>query len=292
MKNQVTSSPPHKAADMCVGVYSSDRITYIDVIKGIGILLVVFVHCLGGRSPSTFLPEIKKEIASFFMPLFFFISGFLYKKKDAKDFFVGKTTTLLIPYIIVQFVNWISRAGVLVICKATGTTDFSSMIRLNGFWFIRVLLYISIIYYSLDMFFFERAILKRIPIKYIMLIASAGTFTIAMGYSYYSGGGASEIVSSFVALFYFSIGVCIRERYSLFPSIRRWKAAVIGICIMIILYFICTRNTIISVAYNEYGNPLLFLICSVMGIIGVYLIGYSICNNGILEFYLNFPHGN
>lgn len=61
-----------------------NRYQYIDVIKGIGILLVVFQHCLGGGTLGSFLPGVQKAVAGFHMPLFFFISGFLYRLKDSK----------------------------------------------------------------------------------------------------------------------------------------------------------------------------------------------------------------
>ncbi|MDP4272189.1 MAG: acyltransferase family protein, partial [Bacteroidota bacterium] len=69
-----------------------ERITYIDLIKGVGIILVVIGH----------LPidsEFRKIIFSFHMPLFFFVSGLFHKQKDPKDFILNKAKRLLIPYV-------------------------------------------------------------------------------------------------------------------------------------------------------------------------------------------------
>lgn len=44
------------------------RIDYIDIAKGIGIILVVIGHCINGHSIA------GRYISSFHMPLFFFIS--------------------------------------------------------------------------------------------------------------------------------------------------------------------------------------------------------------------------
>ena len=74
---------------------NNKRYHYIDVAKGIGILLVVFQHCLGGGELGVFLPSIQKAIASFHMPLFFFISGFLYLKKDSREFLYKKMINLV-----------------------------------------------------------------------------------------------------------------------------------------------------------------------------------------------------
>lgn len=53
-----------------------ERIDYIDIIKGIGILLMVI-----GHSYSEFIPyTLKILIYGFHMPLFFILSGYVYYK--------------------------------------------------------------------------------------------------------------------------------------------------------------------------------------------------------------------
>lgn len=69
------------------------RIDYIDILKAIGIILMVMGHISFGTHFYIF-------IHAFHMPLFFFISGYLYKRKDFKSFFVGKLKSLLLPYYI------------------------------------------------------------------------------------------------------------------------------------------------------------------------------------------------
>ena len=51
------------------------RMDYIDIAKGIGIILVI----LGHRNIST---DIKQFIYTFYMPLFFMLSGYLFKFKN------------------------------------------------------------------------------------------------------------------------------------------------------------------------------------------------------------------
>ena len=46
------------------------RLEYIDIMRGVAILLVVFEHCIGSLQDNT-----AAIILSFHMPLFFFISG-------------------------------------------------------------------------------------------------------------------------------------------------------------------------------------------------------------------------
>jgi len=71
------------------------RLHWIDALKGIGIMLVVFAHHS--------LPiAIDTYIFSFHMPLFFFISGFLFDfgkyAESAIDFVKGRFRSLIVPY--------------------------------------------------------------------------------------------------------------------------------------------------------------------------------------------------
>lgn len=87
------------------------RLDYLDVAKGIGILLVVLAH-IYGFNDSINRGLIVVWIYSFHMPLFFIIAGMLlkYKKnKDFKTFLLSRIKGILIPYlsfsIITIFIN-------------------------------------------------------------------------------------------------------------------------------------------------------------------------------------------
>jgi fucose 4-O-acetylase-like acetyltransferase len=70
----------------------SQKITWIDCWKGIAIVIVVAGHILDLK--------VAKYIFWFHMPLFFFISGYLYKEKyDYLPFFKKKFLHLIVPYI-------------------------------------------------------------------------------------------------------------------------------------------------------------------------------------------------
>lgn len=68
------------------------RIDYLDIAKGIAILAVILGHCGG-------LPQgLINFIFSFHMPVFFFISGFVLKPRDSREYAVRKAKQLMIPY--------------------------------------------------------------------------------------------------------------------------------------------------------------------------------------------------
>lgn len=62
---------------------NKDRISWIESLKGIGIILVVLGHTFWGGT---------KVIYAFHMPLFFFVSGMLFKEetRNPKKYLIKK----------------------------------------------------------------------------------------------------------------------------------------------------------------------------------------------------------
>ncbi|MDQ1254605.1 MAG: acyltransferase [Euryarchaeota archaeon] len=71
------------------------RLAWIDALKGFGILLVVFAHYMLPQALDTY-------IFSFHMPLFFFVSGFVFNfvkySESAANFIKRRFRSLIIPY--------------------------------------------------------------------------------------------------------------------------------------------------------------------------------------------------
>lgn len=80
-----------------------ERFDYLDIARGLGILMVVWAHILvKGWS--------HEVIYSFHMPLFFFLSGMVFQKNkyvSFSDFFTHRAKRLLLPYLIYSIATWI-----------------------------------------------------------------------------------------------------------------------------------------------------------------------------------------
>lgn len=86
----------------------SKRIEYMDALRGFAILTVVYQHLIVmGLSNTAYQSSVSKLIVLFFMPLFFFISGYFSMKIESINtlrelwcVYVKKIKTLLVPTII------------------------------------------------------------------------------------------------------------------------------------------------------------------------------------------------
>jgi fucose 4-O-acetylase-like acetyltransferase len=68
------------------------RIEWIDLSKGIGMVLVILGHCV------CFGGNIHNIVFSFHMPLFFILSGIVFGNNQ-KNFVLKKAKALLVPYV-------------------------------------------------------------------------------------------------------------------------------------------------------------------------------------------------
>jgi fucose 4-O-acetylase-like acetyltransferase len=77
----------------------SKRIEYIDIIKGFSILWVVAFHTRLNSSEDLWI------FVQYRMPLFFFLSGIFFRKRQLKEFVKKRINTLLIPFCVFWIVG-------------------------------------------------------------------------------------------------------------------------------------------------------------------------------------------
>lgn len=126
------------------------RDSFIDVVKGWGILLVIWGHS------SSFL---FSEIYAFHMPLFFFLSGCFFKwTVSPADFIKRKHTQLLIPYGIFFLLSFFCYYILLVLTNRSsmiswemlkGIVPLDNKIQNAPLWFLYALFWMSLIYYGI-----------------------------------------------------------------------------------------------------------------------------------------------
>lgn len=78
----------------------ADRIEWIDAVKGIAIILIIFGHYVSEESMEWLF------VYSFHVPLFIMVSGFFYKDTKFKTFLWKNVKGILVPYTLVLFLQY------------------------------------------------------------------------------------------------------------------------------------------------------------------------------------------
>ncbi len=119
------------------------RIGWIDIGKGIGIILVSFGHLPNGvgNAVSTWLPAINPTIDAidfFRMPLFYFLGGLVFSaRKPFRQFILRKVCTLIVPYYIFSTYMFVRE---VVALRESGSQTIKTLVGFlfygNGLWFL------------------------------------------------------------------------------------------------------------------------------------------------------------
>lgn len=133
---------------------TKNRILWADAAKGIGIVLVVFGHFIFNYNDA-----VRNFIYSFHMPLFFIISGFLFKKRELsvtikrviKKFVIPTYCFALLDVLICAYNHHdrmgesIGREDLLNTIFVTGGITHQSLIINDPIWFFMALAIITVL---------------------------------------------------------------------------------------------------------------------------------------------------
>ena len=230
-------------------ISKKERMTYIDSMKGVAILLVIFGHSLmnAEKNIDAEFARLLNMVAYVAIPSFFFVNGYLYSHKHSLTpikTIVKKFKAYYIPFVgfSLFFVIFHNAFVAMHLTKESiyGIKDYIKHFilvfamhmesELNGpMWFLRVLLIMVCFYVCLD--FFVLKIQDR-RIRYIVV-----TFIIALMYT----AGRLQIVPGVynlnkvvLCISYFYLGVLIRE-FQIDKFIDEHKVPVILVCMIILL---------------------------------------------------------
>ena len=141
---------------------SKKRLDYLDLAKGIGILIVML-----GHFPVDGEPHISRQlydfIFSFHMPLFFIITGIIFgynrkwEKQTFKELFIKKLKTIIYPYFTLSAVALILQTLEMVFLHFGSPFDLQvTVIRTltfrgyNALWYLPALFFSEIVFFALE----------------------------------------------------------------------------------------------------------------------------------------------
>lgn len=252
------------------------RIDWIDMAKGMGMILVVYGHV-------SFTPEwLDVWLCSFHMPLFFFLSGLTFnvdKYSEFKLLIKNKIKTLVIPYLIFACVTWFWRLGWELIYFIKGGTAFdigylikqaigiAVQIRTTsygiGVWFIPCIFVVFVILYVIMRISKE----KR---RNAMILA---TSCLVVGYFYCEYVDIKlpwAIDAALVAVFFMTIGCVFQTGWKkALNSNKKYIVCVIAFAVNIMCTYLNWRilGRTVGMWSNNYGNLIYFLGGAISGIV-------------------------
>lgn len=247
----------------------------IDIIRGIGIILMVLGH---SHCPGTYY------IYLFHMALFFILSGYCYKTSHT-DSFKGllrygfkKIIRFYVPYVIFNTIlvlidNFVFKRGLdtksLIHVIISGFFMNHGSTLSGAFWFLRIMLMLLITYGVIDF------ILKKIPHikKHTMVYHSViAVIFLAMGYicsrNKFMFLGIERVMSYYIL---FHMGRMFKEYAT--AKLNHPKRIIV-IVVSFITLVVCRQFGEIDLDINRYVNPVFLLITSIAGWLLIYEFSY------------------
>ena len=276
---------------------SKTRIEFIDIIKGLAIILVVIGH----TSPNkTEILPYKSLIYAFHMPLFFILSGIFvatcrenYSLQTLKDFLHKNFIALIVPFIIwgTIYMNF-SFSNLIYLCFGSWIS-FAHIHTLTSLWFI-VVLFVARIYLELFYMLINKLKLK---IEYSICIAIPLFFTLGFCLPHYNdittqNGNFLSYDIAFVAAGFMLIGSLLKPCIKKITELK--NIYLIMLMIFSGLLFICGfsltdyTHEFMLMANATYTNIPAFLFCSLTGSFCLIFAGILIYKIPVKKRLLNF----
>lgn len=261
---------------------ASKHVEWIDIAKGIGILLVLLGHICDKHT------ALWNFITLFHMPLFYILSGLVLKiNQSISQFLKNKLITLYIPYVCIALIVYFigiplgdETISVLNVIKILLMLYTPRMI--GAAWFICCLFYSELLLKI--MFEIKAFIASKFGVcaaKIIFVITSIA-FAI-VGYNIIFPLGGSRIL---ICTFFLCIGNSISD----IVFIKRINAKSIGVLcggislvIFGILFFVISRNHYSSYSSNTFSNIVISFVSAIAGSGLVYFISIFIEKLHILK---------
>lgn len=260
------------------------RIYWVDTLKGLLIMLVIMGHRRGGNSFSEIFLLSKVYIYSFHMPLFFFLSGYVFRIKDNDNFvsfFKRKVRCLVVPLVffsvvisLFQYVYY----GILLghydeynierlLNKAMGViVENGSGIYQSSRWFLASLFVIHILMYAIIKV--AKDDLKKVGL-YSIVICLIGLLYIQVGPNL-----PWMIDTSFIMLFFVAAGyISAKKEWKI-----NFKVAFVAMLVHISALWMNYKvlNLAVDPMTNRLGNIVYFFAESMGGIVVMIFIAKHI----------------
>lgn len=239
------------------------RIEWIDVAKGIGVFLVVIAH-------TGIAPFLSEWIGTFHMPLFVFLSGYVYKTKSFGKNLYKCIKTLLLPYFVFSIcfmtIDFFVFRNIKELHHSLKNI-LSGQGTPNVMWFLVMLFWVEILFNLVLQIKQER--------NQIVLVC----FVCIIGYSLcqFYDWNVWNLGTAFVGLIFFASGYMANKNWgerNLFKTKYAMVALLINVLICILNHKLYGSN--MDMHGGRYHNLILTIICAYCGCIFIFWVSYQI----------------
>lgn len=231
------------------------RFAFIDISKGLGILLVVLGHLF--RSDQA----IYNIIYAFHMPLFFILSGaFANTNLSLGQYFKKNFLRLYLPFVIFSLADFLLTISSSILRNTFSITQVKSLLlSITGLnftttntpiWFLFALFVIQMIYYFIN----ANKILK------MSALFIAPIFAIAAFFVYFPKN--CLWIVAIPCLSFFVAGNFLKEKLLSLPEKieeSKTKYLIFTLIITVAFVFLSVKNTNVRMGDCIYGDPILFV---------------------------------
>lgn len=238
------------------------RKSYIDMAKGIGVLMVLFGHCVSGEN------VFVSWQCSFFMPLFFLCSGMCYTRPKT---FSQNARKILVPYYFWGAVGFVISLGLAVLKGNIGLAQLKNL----GSYLVGMSMWNYPLWFLVAFFVckcvFDQIMSISVGNKkpYIQSAAAIIAFTAGLCLAY--------VRRKYVFFFPFRadigltmipfmlVGYYLKQIVDRLAEVTAYKKLLIAGVLLAVNLVAVRCNTLVSVNSSDYGNPLAFLAGAVSG---------------------------
>lgn len=247
------------------------RIDVVDIVRAIGIVIMVAGHTPG------FGGKFDRYIHTFHMPLFFLISGYLYRLKVDTSILrqIGqKAMRLLVPYAFYALINYIF--WFLLEKDAPWYSPLVNLVTYNthdlpicgALWFLSALFFAEVFYLLID------SVIRKKLIRTIFVTMCAVIAALVQNYTQIRLPLTIDI--AIVCMFFLEVGQLVRIKGgNKLKLVKSWDErtilllAMIMITINLVLAFV---NPYVNLKSGWYGILPLFFINACVGTFGFVLV--------------------
>ena len=239
-----------------------DRIEWIDIAKGIGIILVILGH--------TFEISRISAIYVFHMPLFFFLSGLVFRNTDKRFHIYVKTQSekILKPWLKLYLISlvititipqWLGGAGLCEFVKDIYTSE-TSTVHNSSLWYLVCFFFVTIIFYGINMIRRTNLMMMYYWLVAIALLIILPKMPIRMPF---------KIDTAMIAVVFFSMAVWYKD--SILKIMEKRVPFIIIAIFVITTLLLCDNSGWCNISSLSFGNY--FIIYYLLAFMGI----YSIC---------------